>query len=63
MVFGEPPLRFNNLEMQQRHFVQILYAGIKVNVHKLLNLYSRSDEHGFEKCKSMLTRATSRYVC
>jgi hypothetical protein len=51
---GEPTFRFNNIEVPQRLFVQILYASVKADVHNLLNLNSRSDEHGFEKCKSML---------
>jgi hypothetical protein len=53
---GEPPFRFNNLEVLRRLFVQILYADIKADDHNLLSLHRRSDEHGFEKCKSMLTR-------
>jgi hypothetical protein len=34
--------------MPHRLFVQILYTSIKVDVHNLLNLQSRSDEHGFK---------------
>jgi len=45
---GEPLFSFNSLEIDVRHFVQILYAGIKLDLHNLLNLQSRSDEHGFE---------------
>jgi hypothetical protein len=45
---GEPAFRFNNLEMPHRLFVRILYRSIKVDVHKLLKLHSRSGEHGFE---------------
>lgn len=45
---GEPAFLFNNLEMPQRCFVQILYTMRKAHVHNLLKLQSRSDEHGFE---------------
>ena len=56
---GEPTFRLNCLEPLQRVFVRILYTSIKVDVHNLLNLHRRSDEHGFETCKSMLRLSRS----
>ena len=52
---GEPSFRFNSLESAVSLFVQILYMGVAWTHRSPLILQDRSDEHGFETCKSMLS--------
>jgi len=57
MVSGEPLFGFNQLWRSGVVIVRILYLGVPLDPQNSLNLQGRSDEHGFETCKSMLGRA------